>query len=148
MVEILPKGRWINAAVVADEGIHGLRGSTEGVEFVPGIMKYVIIGDGQIVAWESFEKAGNPAERLEIQVIKGVDPERFLQNFAKLYGKEYVYLPHRGGAGYKCFHLEPVPGELLKLPALMGLGGAWVPGRPNITAQEISEGLTGSLMGQ
>lgn len=124
---IPPKGRWIGAAVVADEGVHGVRGIMS-MEITPQVqvMRYVIFHESSLIisAWQSFEEAGNPYKRLEIQIVKGVDPEKFLQDFAKLYGAEYVRLQHRGGAGFKCFHLAPVPDELLKPPALMGFGGA------------------------
>lgn len=123
---IRPKGTWLGAAVVADEGRHGLRGIIEGVEKItPETMRYVIISGNHIVAWESFDDAGNPATRLEVQVIQGVDSEKFLQDFAKLYGGKYVGLPYRSSRVYQCFHLAPVPEKLLKPPALMGIGGAY-----------------------
>jgi len=124
---IPPKARWHNAAVVAGEGINGLRGTIEGDLIKPEFMRYAIIADddnGLIVAWESFEDAGSPAERLEIQLIRGAHCELFLQLFAKAYGGKYVFLPHRGGAGIRCYHLEPVPEELLEPPVTLGLGGA------------------------
>jgi hypothetical protein len=130
---IPPKARWHNAAVVAGEGINGLRGTIEGTleTFIkPELMRYAIITDddnGLIVAWESFENAGSPAERLEIQLIRGVHCELFLQLFAKAYGGKYVFLPYRGGdnfGNYRCYHLAPAPNYLLEPPALMGFGGA------------------------
>lgn len=125
MADIQPKGIWLGAAVVADEGRHGLRGIIAGVEKITlETMRYVIIFGNHIVAWESFDNAGDPATRLEVQIIQGVDPEKFIQDFAKLYEGKYVGLPYRSSRGYQCFHLAPVPKELLKLPALMGIGGA------------------------
>lgn len=131
--EIPAKAIWHNAAVVAGEGVHGLRGTIMGDFISPEAMKYVVvIGDDtdqhvydeKIVGWNSFEQAGNPAERIEINLVKGVHPELFLRFFAEICGKKYVLLSHRGGAGYQCYHLAPVPDNLLKLPALMEFGGA------------------------
>lgn len=117
------KGTWLNAAIVAGEGIHGVRGVMS-METIPETIRYVVICGGYIVGWQSFEEAGDPAKRLEIQLVHGVHAEIFLQQFAKLYGQEYVRLPYRGGAGYQCYHLAPVPDDLLELPPLMGFGGA------------------------
>lgn len=129
-----PKAIWHNAAAVAGEGFHGIRGTVEGDLITPDKIKYVIViwadqkhhrYDEQIVAWESFEKSGDPKERVEINLIKGIHPELFLQFFAEAYGKKkYILLPHRGGVNTSCYHLEPVP-ELLKESVLMGLGGAF-----------------------
>ena len=125
MVKIPPKGTWLNAAIVADEGIHGVRGITS-MEITPEIMRYAIIHESAntIAAWQSFDEAGNPAERLEIELVRGVSPLQFLQAFAKLADLEYVRLPYRGSAGYQCYHLAPAPDDLLKLPPAMGFGGA------------------------
>lgn len=132
--EISVKAIWLNAAVVPGEGVHGLRGTIRGDFISPETMKYVVvigddidqhIYDEKIVGWNSFKQAGNPADRIEINLVKGVHSELFLRFFAEIWGKRYVFLSHRGGANIRCYHLDPVPKELLEKPILMDSGGVF-----------------------
>jgi hypothetical protein len=114
--EIPPKGRWENARVDAHGLFHGnFHGIFINSQPTPGVMLYVVVCQNSvIVGWPSFKEAGDPAERVEIEVAHDVAPQEFLQLFGE---QKYVRLPHRGSDKMPCFHLAPVPDRLLNLGA-------------------------------
>jgi len=125
--EILPAGRWVEAAI-GEEDLLGIRsGCLKDISHVGclSLMLYAVVCQSDIIVfWPCFGLAGEPASRIEVALAPGVAPQDFLQRFAALCDGSYERLPHRGSDKMPCFHLAPVPPELLDVPALMGTGGA------------------------